>query len=306
MKFKNKIYRIVHFLYPIRYKLRTKIGWFSDSRIQQKRLQFYYQNRLDQKLPLPKLNNIHFRKFSQTEEDGILHYIFSLIGTTNKVCLDIIFNTPYGSNTTNLIVNLGWKGILICATERQARWSKGFFTSHKDALLFSSLPMVYPRWITVENLNEVVKEGLNDLDIQDKEIDLFSLDIDGVDYWIWNALEIIEPRVVILEFNYFLGNRSITIPYKPDFRHSHNNPFYSGASLPAFVKLAKKKGYRLVGVNKLCYNAFFIKNDIGEDIFPEVSYKEIFNKQNYLLKISLNKKWNKAWNQVKDLEWIEI
>ena len=301
------------FLFPIQNMLRNIIDTFSDSRIQQKRLQFYYQNRLDQKLPLPKLNDTGFRKFSQTEEDGILHYIFSLIGTTNKVCLDIAFNSPYGSNTTNLIINLGWKGILICTTERQARFSKHFFTSHKDALLFFSLPMVYPRWITVENLNEVVKEGLNDLDIQDKEIDLFSLDIDGVDYWIWNALEIVEPRVVILEFNYFLGNRSITIPYKPDFKrplYQRNLPKYFGASLPAYIKLAKKKGYRLVGVNKLFYNAFFVKNGIGEDIFPEVSYKEILNNQNYLTKTFRNKKWykvwNKEWNKIKDFEWIEI
>lgn len=82
--------------------------------IQRRHLQFYYQHLSAQNLTLPKFSDVGFRVFSQTDEDGILHYIFSLIGTTNKICLDIAFASPYGANTTNLIVNDGWNGILIC------------------------------------------------------------------------------------------------------------------------------------------------------------------------------------------------
>ena len=274
------------------------------SQLQQKQLQFYYQNLLTRNLPLPKLSETGFRVFSQTEEDGILHYIFSLIGTTSKICLDIAFKTPHGANTTNLILNHGWNGILICGKKKHANQTKQFFASHLhpwDMCLMANFPVIYPKWITPENINKVIQKGLNDLDIKDKEIDLFSLDIDGMEYWIWNALNIIEPRVVVVEYNPLMEDKSITIPYKHDykFKSFKNISLPIGASLPAYIKLAKKKGYRLVGVNSLCNNAFFVKNDIGKEILPEISYKN-----------GIPKRWDsirkKLWDEIKDFEFVQI
>jgi hypothetical protein len=211
--------------------------------------------------------------FSHTDEDGILHYIFSLIGTTNKICLDVAFASPYGANTTNLIVNDGWNGILICGEEREVESAKRFFASHPDTVDYP--PKVYQQWVTTENINETVEKGLNDLHLQENiKIDLFSLDIDGVDYWIWKVLEAVEPRVVVVEYLDLWAEKSVTVPYKPDFNRFDIHPDYFGASLPAFVKLAKEKGYRLVGCNRYGYNAFFIKNGTGEKILPEISIKE--------------------------------
>ncbi|MCJ7636553.1 MAG: hypothetical protein MUO21_03605, partial [Nitrososphaeraceae archaeon] len=65
------------------------------------------------KLPLPNFQDTGFRVYSQNDEDGLLLYIFSLIGFTNKICLDIAFASPYGANTTNLICNWGFTGLLI-------------------------------------------------------------------------------------------------------------------------------------------------------------------------------------------------
>lgn len=271
------------------------------SQLQQKQLKFYYQNLLMQNLPLPELSETGFRIFSQTDEDGILHYIFSLIGTTNKVCLDIAFDSPYGSNTTNLILNHGWNSILICETEGQAERAKQFFTSHShawDLSILANFPIIYSKWITVENLNKVIQKGLNELNIKEKKIDLFSLDIDGMDYWIWEALNIVEPSVVVVEYNRVMGDQSITIPYKPNFKSYFENSYF-GASLPAFIKLAKKKGYRLVGVNNLYNNAFFVKSDIGKNILPEISYEKC-----------IYKRWNivrkKYWDDIKNLEFVQI
>ncbi len=210
--------------------------------------------------------------FSQTDEDGILHYIFSLIGTTNKVCLEVAFASPYGANVTNLIVNNGWLGILVCAKESEVEATERFFASHPDTCFYP--PKVYQQWVTAENINETVEKGLNDRYIRGTDIDLFSLDIDGMDYWIWKALEAVKPRVVLVEYHNVLGEKSVTVPYKPDFNRFDIHPDYMGASLPAFVKLAKEKGYRLVGCNRYGYNAFFIKNGIGEDIFSEVSIQD--------------------------------
>jgi len=243
-----------------------------NTQIQQRQLQFHYQTILAQYLPLPKLSDAGFRVFSHTDEDGILHYIFSLIGTTNKICLDVAFASPYGANTTNLIINNGWNGILICGSESEVASVKQFFASHPDTVDYP--PKVYHQWVTTENINATVEKGLNDLHLQEKTIDLFSLDIDGVDYWIWKALDIVEPRVVVVEYHNVLGEKSVTVPYKPDFNRFDIHPDYMGASLPAFVKQGKEKGYRLVGCNRYGYNAFFIKNGIGEDLLPEVSIRD--------------------------------
>ena len=106
------------------------------------------------------------------------------------------------------------------------------------------------------------------------------MDLDGVDYWIWKAIQCISARVVVLEFNNLCGaEQSVTVPYSPDFRTEYNRfgADYSGASLPAFVKLAAEKGYRLAGCQRYGFNAFFIRSRIGEDIFPEIHASKCFD-----------------------------
>ena len=235
--------------------------------LEQKRLFFYYQNLVREKKYLPLINDVGFRVYSQTDEDGILLYIFSLIGMINKKCVDIAFASPFGANTTNLIRNWNWRGLLICGRNYEAEASNVFFAKNPNTFL--AKPKIVNEWITAENVNEVlVQSGFSG------EVDLFSLDIDGVDYWIWKNLEVIAPRVVVLEFQKDLGLKPLTVPYKPDFDRFDIDENFYGASLPAFVKLADKKGYRLVALNNLKFNAFFIKNGIAEDIIPTKSVEE--------------------------------
>ncbi|MGA9351112.1 MAG: hypothetical protein WBW48_20220, partial [Anaerolineae bacterium] len=89
----------------------------------------------------------------------------------------------------------------------------------------------------------------------------------------------ITPRVVVLEYNNLWGaEHAVTVPYKPDFRTEYNQfgADYCGASLPAFVKLGREKGYRLVGCQNYNFNAFFVRSGISEDIFPEISVSKCF------------------------------
>ena len=41
------------------------------------------------------------------------------------------------------------------------------------------------------------------------------------------------------------------------------------------VKLAKKKGYRLIGANQLGFNFIFLRNDEGIDMIPEVTIADV-------------------------------
>jgi hypothetical protein len=210
----------------------------------------------------------------------------------------VAFASPFGANTTNLIVNNGWNGILICGAENEKKNSEKYFTSHPDTNLFP--PKIYKKWITRDNINEIVKQGMKDYNLDERTIDLFSLDIDSVDYWIWKALEAVEPRVVVLEYHNVLGEKSLTVPYSKDFNRFNIHPDYMGASLPAFVKLAKEKGYRLVGCNLHGYNAFFIKKGIAEDIIPEVSVQDCLN-QPQAVDAHKNR-----YPEVADFDWLNI
>lgn len=115
-------------------------------------------------------------------------------------------------------------------------------------------------FLTVENLADTITgAGVP------AGLDLLSIDVDGVDYWLWESLTCVSPRVVVIEYNASFGpHRSITVPYESGFDRVEKHPstFYHGASLSALAKLGAKKGYSLVGCDSNGVNAFFVRNDL--------------------------------------------
>ena len=259
-------------------------------------LSLKYQELLRQNAPLPKLEDIEFRAFAQNGEDGILLYIFSLIGTTDKKLVDIGCGSCLVSNHANLIINHGWTGLLIDGNEGNIQAGREFYAKCPDTAVWP--PKLIHAWVTKDNINSL----LSTHSLQG-EIDLLSLDIDGMDYWIWQAIECISPRVVVLEYMDVWGsNTSVTVPYQENFAGEYDEYglYYGGASLSAFVKLAKEKGYRLVGCQRYGFNAFFIRSGIGEDIFPEIYPAECFYhpKAKYGVESRLAKAKEKQWIEV--------
>lgn len=238
------------------------------SSVNQVILSSIYKSNYNQKLPLPNLSEVGYKIHSQTDEDGIILYIFSLIGIMKKLYVEIGISGNLEGNCTNLAINFGWHGLFIDGDKDNTNMIQLFLDNNPSTRLFP--PKVINRWITKENIDKtIVNAGFKG------EIDLLSIDIDGMDYWIWNAIKSINPRVVIIEANAKLGLHSITIPYTSNWHYSPEQyPHYHGASLPALIKLGKKKGYRLIGTNLYGFNAFFIRNDIGRKIFPTVSVND--------------------------------
>ncbi len=176
---------------------------------------------------------------AQGGEDLILKTIFKVIGTTNRVCVEFgATDGTHGSNTL-LFRRNGWKGYL-----------------------FDTLPLgkgVIQAHLTVDNINEVFCQyGVP------AKFDLLSVDVDGNDFWLWQALTR-RPRVVVIEFNpKWSPRRSRVVPYDPD-RFWDGSDYY-GASVLALCRLGKEKGYHLVAYTRS--NLIFVLSGLVGRIFP--------------------------------------
>lgn len=198
-----------------------------------------------------KLNE--YKVYSQNGEDGILMYIFSKIGIQDNTVVEIGIGDGAECNSRNLIENFGWNAWLIEGSKKNAGEATSFYDGNHNV-------NVRHEWITKDNIENVLTEaGVPD------SIDLLSIDIDGNDYWIWERIDRIKPRAVIIEYNASFGNnRSVTVPYDPEFDRfkKHKSGYYHGASLNAMEKLCYKKGYTLVCCDSNGVNAFFIREDL--------------------------------------------
>jgi hypothetical protein len=111
------------------------------------------------------------------------------------------------------------------------------------------------------------------------EIGLLSVDIDGNDYWVWEAIHSVNPAIVVAEYNARFGPElAVTVPYDPDFVRSkaHYSMIYYGASLKALCLLSEKKGYAFVGCNTAGNNAFFVRRDLMVPSLKELSVADGF------------------------------
>ena len=220
----------------------------SVNQVVQVMLKMNWMCQLAQKQCLPTFDDVQFRAYSQNGEDGILLFIFTLIGTTNKKFLEICAGDGQQCNTANLAINHGWRGLMLDGDEEKVESGREFYRKNADTGLWP--PALVHAWITRDNVNDIVQQ--NNLR---GEIDLLSLDIDGNDYWIFEALDFVQPRVVIAEYQHAWGPiRPVTQVYQEDFSLSKyrqaGGSNFCGASLAALTKLAKRKGLRLVGCER--------------------------------------------------------
>ena len=209
--------------------------------------------------------------YSQSDEDGLTLEIIKRIGISNGVFAE--FGVGDGKeNNTLILLGLKWRGFW-CGGENLA-----FNIPNNSRLLY------YKKCINKENICSLMKDGMQDLD--EKTVDLISLDLDGNDlYFCENLLENgYKPKVFIVEYNAkFPPPLEFSIDYDPT--HIWDDSDYQGASLQSFANLFEKFEYSLICCNAATgANAFFVQN-IYSDLFPEVpkSIEDIYVDRNYSL-----------------------
>lgn len=255
-------------------------------------LALVYARLAAEKRPLPAFDDAGVRAYSQTNEDGILLLLQGVLGRGQARIVEIGCGNALESNSANLIVNHGWSGWLFDGYEENIENARKFFGAHPDCRTFP--PVCTHTWMTRDNVNRV----LADAGVP-SEVDVLSLDIDGVDYWLWEAIAHTTARIVVLEYNNVLpADLAVTVPYVENFRMATAD--FMSASLAAMTKLSRRKGYRLVGCNRFAYNAFFLRDDVGQDFFPEVTVASCL--QHPYAQHALRKRYPK----VKNCPWVHV
>jgi hypothetical protein len=201
----------------------------------------------------PDLTRYELRVFSQNGEDGVLAEILGRIGVAGGGFVEFGIQDGREGPTVFLAQVLGWAGVYLEA----------------DAAAYEALERRFSASPRVRTVHAAVEPGnvesLFEAAGVPDEPDVLSIDVDGNDYWIWQALERYRPRVVVIEYNGDLPPRSEQVmPYTPGFRWDHSSSY--GASLGALEALAAEKGYVLVHTESAGVNAFFVLSDLASDL----------------------------------------
>ena len=217
--------------------------------------------------PLEDIRAAEFKVFSQWGDDGIIQYLVHHLKVERETFIEFGVQNYRESNTRFLLMNNNWRGLVIDGCREHIDYIM------KDEIYWRYDLTAVCAFVDRENINKIfVENGF------EGKIGILSIDIDGNDYWIWDAINVVEPVVVIIEYNSFFGDRyAITIPYDPKFdrTRAHYSNLYWGASLKALCLLGEKKGYEFIGSNSNGNNAYFVrKGKTGQlrSLTPEQGY----------------------------------
>jgi hypothetical protein len=185
------------------------------------------------------------RKYSQNGEEGILRKIFEIIGIENAWCAEFgAYDGVTLSNTHDLIRNQNWSGVLIEADNQRFAQLAENYAGIERAHLFNNL---------IQLVGKGTLDDIFSTTSMPHDVDLVSIDVDGVDWHLWRSLGNYYPRVVVIEFN-------PTMPNDVYFVQDADPKVNQGNSLRAILQLGKDKGYELICVHGV--NAFFVRKEL--------------------------------------------
>jgi hypothetical protein len=201
------------------------------------------------------LQEVEFRVTSQWGQDGIIDWLIerTQIPPERQIFIEFGVETYRQSNTRFLLQNRNWRGLIMDGHPAVVR------AVRRDNLAWRYDLTARSAFITRENINDLIAStGFGG------EIGLLSIDLDGNDYWVWEALNVVHPIICVCEYNAVFGDlHPICTPYHESFNRTkaHHSNLYFGASIAALRSLATKKGYRFVGTNSAGNDAFFVRED---------------------------------------------
>ena len=239
------------------------------------------------------LDQVGFSRFSEFEEDGHLLYLLTLAGSGSRTVVEISSQDGRVCMATNLLVHHRWRGFLFDGDPVFVAEGRRFFARHPATRALP--PAMQSEWFTRDNVNRVLASaGVPG------EVDVLSLDIDGNDLHLWNAMTL-RPRILICEFNNVVPSElALTAKKSSCPAPPPDQALFRSASLAAYVAVSRRKGYRLVGLNALGFNAIFLRDDVLAAEMPEIQVS--------VLDANPHVEAHRAtwWPRLAHLPWIEV
>ena len=204
------------------------------------------------------IQEAEFKVFSQFGDDGIIQYLITHteIPAAQQKFIEFGVENYRESNTRFLLMNNNWSGLIFDGSAENINSIKN------DPIYWKYDLTAVQSFIDRNNINDLIAANGFDGDIG-----ILSIDVDGNDYWIWEKIEVVNPVIVIIEYNsLFGGTRAVAVPYDPLFscNKAHYSNLYWGSSLKALGQLAERKGYAFVGADSHGNNAYFVaRNKLG-------------------------------------------
>jgi hypothetical protein len=203
-----------------------------------------------------KLEQSECKIFSQNGEDGILDYIISMLKIKRPNFIEIGVGTYVEANTRFIYDRHSPKGLIIDTEKNLANKVFSNVNSWKGDL------RVVEERVSTENINNIISKNCN------FNIDIFSLDIDSIDYWIIEKLKENISKIFVAEYNSTFGSSlEVTVPNLNNFdrKEYHYSHLCYGMSLKALINIMAKKNFYFIGTNSVRNNAFFISNEYPID-----------------------------------------
>lgn len=252
------------------------------------------------------IEDAELKVFSQGGDDGIIDFLIHSLNIHKPFFLEIGVEDYTESNTKFLFDRTSCKGMIIDLKKNLEENVKKFTNISKGNL------KIIEKEINSENINDIIVQNS-----ADKNLDLFSLDIDGVDYWVLEKLNENFTKIAIIEYNALFGPKlEVTVPNINEFNRTkyHYSNLCFGASLRAIINLMEKKNFVFLGANLLRNNAYFLQKNYLESININLPDKEdLSNYTNSNIRESRDKNSKKTYlsgslrlKEIKDCEVYDI
>lgn len=212
-----------------------------------------------------------FSAFSQNGEDGIIDYLSRRIVNPSRSFVEIGAADGLQNNSSLLAVARNFSGLMIEADPGKSRLCKRVITRFTHSVNCVNM------FVTKKSISEITRLA------PDARPDLFSLDIDGNDYYIAAGLleAGLRPGIIAVEYNSALGpHKSLSIEYRENFNYlaAHPTHLYYGVSVAGWKCFFDRHGYRFVTVDLRGVNAFFVDPEqFGTDFLDGIegtAYRE--------------------------------
>lgn len=211
-------------------------------------------------IDLKKPSSWEFSGFSQNGEDGILDVLRKQLLTSNRYFIEIGTSDGIENNSAWLLIAEKYNGIMIEGDPKLVERTK------RMVLGYSIGSECHNMFVTKNSIPELKLLAMH------HDPDVFSLDIDGNDYYIAQAILDggFRPKIFVVEYNSVYGpERSITIEYQEKFvfTKAHSTHLYYGVSISGWKKFFAQHGYKFITVDRNGVNGFFVDPNCFDEEF---------------------------------------